>query len=172
MKVSGITADQKAIHPLLQVKGIQSADVDQMYIRVTLSGTPGIRVSRNSKNHALLRRWDQKENTDKSVELSEGAIKIVEYSDGDDNVNCWLPLEDGVYVQFQQEDCNYRSGDYWLIPARVIIGDVEWPESDGEYLPLPPRGVKHHYAPLAIIDENKTHDLRYKINALVEPAGS
>ena len=62
LKVSGITADQKAIHPLLQVKGIQSADVDQMYMRVTLSGTPEIRVSPtiSKKTHALLRRWDQR----------------------------------------------------------------------------------------------------------------
>ena len=179
LQVSGITADQNSVHPLLQVMGIQAADVDQMYIRVTLSDTPKIPVSPTSEKHALLRRWDQKEtnkeNTGKSIELIEGAIKIVEHTDHDDDVNYWLPLEDGVYVQFQQEGCNYRSGDYWLIPARVITGDVEWPESDGEYLPLPPRGVKHHYAPLAIIAYIKanvtTLDLRYKFNTLVTPAG-
>lgn len=78
----------------------------------------------------------------------------------------WLELEDGVQVQFalppdsDPPAAQFRTGDYWLIPARVATGDVEWPR---ETVPnatgaaataavaLPPDGVTHHYAPLARI---------------------
>jgi hypothetical protein len=78
----------------------------------------------------------------------------------------WLELEDGVQVQFalppdsDPPAAQFRTGDYWLIPARVATGDVEWPR---ETVPnatgaaatapvaLPPDGITHHYAPLARI---------------------
>ena len=40
----------------------------------------------------------------------------------------FIPLEDGVEVRFEAGE--YRSGDYWLIPARVATGDIEWPHAD------------------------------------------
>jgi len=41
-----------------------------------------------------------------------------------------LTLADGVQIQFQKSDPDgpaetYRTGDYWLIPARTATGDVE-----------------------------------------------
>ncbi len=67
----------------------------------------------------------------------------------------------------------YRTGDYWLIPARTIIGDVLWPQDlSGNPDPLPPHGVKHHYALLAVtffggIDVVKVlADLRYMVPPL------
>jgi hypothetical protein len=53
----------------------------------------------------------------------------------------------------------YRSGDYWLVPARTATGDVLWPRGvDQARLPLaqPPHGVEHHFAPLGVatIDGN------------------
>jgi hypothetical protein len=53
----------------------------------------------------------------------------------------------------------YRTGDYWLIPARTETGDVEWPQEDKtdqsnsqpRAKAMLPHGVEHHYAPLAII---------------------
>jgi hypothetical protein len=67
----------------------------------------------------------------------------------------WLSLEDGVQVQFQKAAAGgtnlYRTGDYWLIPARTATGDVEWPTGTSGALALPPNGVDHHYAPLAVI---------------------
>jgi hypothetical protein len=72
-----------------------------------------------------------------------------------------LPLEDGIEIQFPQAiagsaAAKYRHGDYWLIPARVATGNIEWPQvtdSKGEKSPasLPPHGVEHHYAPLAVL---------------------
>ncbi len=66
----------------------------------------------------------------------------------------------------------YRTGDYWLIPARTIIGDVLWPQDQhGDPEPLSPHGVKHHYAPLASISFNSGSvtvdaDLRYMLPPL------
>jgi hypothetical protein len=86
-----------------------------------------------------VRRWDQTENDD--VTLTQGAIAIT-----DDPKLGWIDLEDGVRVQFGAGD--YHSGDYWLIPARVATGDIEWPRTASGAVPLPPRGIQHHYAPL------------------------
>ena len=94
-----------------------------------------------------------------------GAIEIKEVP-GDDG---WLDLEDGIQIQFQpSDDLNtpnrYRTADYWLIPARVATGGVEWPQlrdakgklvlsakNQPQPVALPPHGVEHHYAPLATI---------------------
>jgi hypothetical protein len=57
----------------------------------------------------------------------------------------WIDLEDGVQIQFPA-DGDYRTGDYWLIPARVTTANVEWPQDDElNPQPLPPRGIEHHY---------------------------
>ena len=68
----------------------------------------------------------------------------------------WIELEDGVQIQFPRDANNlYRAGDYWLIPARVATGDVIWPKvrqgSKWVAKPVPPHGIDHHYAPLAVI---------------------
>lgn len=75
----------------------------------------------------------------------------------------WLTIEDGISVFFDAaampERHEYRTGDYWLIPARTAIGDILWPRTaDVQRLPLsqPPRGVEHHYAPLAIVTVGAT----------------
>jgi predicted flap endonuclease-1-like 5' DNA nuclease len=61
----------------------------------------------------------------------------------------WIDLEDGVQVYFEP-DGSYRTGDYWLVPARTATGNVLWPTNE-ENAPeaLPPHGIEHHYAPLA-----------------------
>jgi hypothetical protein len=62
----------------------------------------------------------------------------------------WIDLEDGVQVKF--EDGDYRTGDYWVIPARVVLGDVIWPRSPANVpVPAAPLGVEHHYARLALL---------------------
>jgi hypothetical protein len=96
---------------------------------------------------AKVRRWDQTENDD--ITLSDGAISIP-------TDTSWIDLEDGVRVQFDSSTSGkvqYRSGDYWLIPARVATGKIEWPPADAgtggsTAAFLPPRGIEHHYAPL------------------------
>ncbi|MET0357387.1 MAG: DUF6519 domain-containing protein [Cellvibrio sp.] len=78
------------------------------------------------------RRWD-------------GAEIIIEESR-------WLKLADGISIEFQPADegevIHYRTGDYWLIPARTATANIEWPTGAAK----PPFGVEHHYAPLALIN--------------------
>ncbi|MGH3796764.1 MAG: DUF6519 domain-containing protein [Pseudonocardiaceae bacterium] len=139
---------QKAAPALRQVVSIDPADR-----LVTLSGEatgdcgPGTRP----ELHPLLRRWDHRSPTtagDRKIEIvDDGALPIVEGS--------WIDLEDGVQVRFQssvaEESRTYRRGDYWLIPARTITGDVEWPNDHNGPVARKPHGVHYHYAPLAVI---------------------
>jgi hypothetical protein len=90
--------------------------------------------------HPYLRRWDQKAGVGK-----DGTIPIVAKADG------WIDLEDGIQVQFSGGTGTYRTGDYWMIPARTATGDVEWPGEPGNPQWAGPHGVKHYYAPLAVL---------------------
>jgi hypothetical protein len=126
--------------PLLQVQ-----KVDRFEMTVTLKKLSTEEYTLGT--HALLRRWDQK----KSV--SDKGVLNIEESNSDLDVD-WLELENGIKIQFYPNG-TYRTGDYWLIPARTASDDVEWPEEDnhGKLTPefLPPHGVMHYLAPLAII---------------------
>ena len=70
-----------------------------------------------------VRRWDQTANADVSL-TSDGTVLVTEKTA---SASDWIPLEDGVQVQFSPVGGNYRTGDYWLIPARVATGNIEWP---------------------------------------------
>ena len=93
-----------------------------------------------------LRRWDQIQTED--IVLSGGAVPITEKTETEPT---WIDLEDGIQVQFSGGG-EYRTGDYWLIPARVATGEIEWPV-DSSNLPAvqSAKGVVHHYAPLGYI---------------------
>jgi hypothetical protein len=88
-------------------------------------------------------------------------------------------LEEGIRIKFHApegaERGVYKTGDYWLIPARTATGDVEWPTRQvggkEEAIPLPPRGIAHHYAPLAIVQEGVPDptDLRLQFTPSAEP---
>lgn len=100
-----------------------------------------------------VRRWDQKQTED--IILIQGAVPVTEtpFSASPDKI-IWIDLEDGVQIRFA-EGGNYRRGDYWVFPARVATGNIEWPIEDkrGKASPklLAPRGVIHHYAPLGFV---------------------
>ena len=128
--------------PLLRIEKILIGSSEVM-----LSGLPTSNVGKDLKKHPYLRRWDQKAG---GIELqNDGSAAVKEGNCEKD----WLVLEDGVQIQFNSADPanHYRTGDYWLIPARTATGDVVWPQSDGEPKAMPPRGIEHHYAPLGII---------------------
>jgi hypothetical protein len=81
--------------------------------------------------HSKLRRWD-------------GTTGLA--------TNAWLGLEGGIEVQFSGG--TYKTGDYWLIPARTATGEIEWPPFETPNLnPIaqPPRGIQHHYCRLALL---------------------
>lgn len=133
--------------PLLQIKSI-----DLVTLQVTLSGSVGD-IGTDAKRHPYLRRWDHRAGNPSyggSAIAANGAVKLTL------GTETWHTLENGVQVQFGAG--TYRPGDYWLIPARTATGDVEWPTvkpnpQTTEPAALPPHGVKHYYAPLAIIAE-------------------
>ncbi len=98
------------------------------------SGANGV----NPEWHPKLRRWDQNGSTANASGVSAVAP--------------WLPLEDGVEVQFS--DSVFRAGDYWLIPARTATGEIEWPPfGNPNTAPIaqPPRGVGHRFCRLALL---------------------
>jgi hypothetical protein len=78
----------------------------------------------------LVRRWD-----------APGALPIT--------AGQWIDLEDGVQVQFTTGD--YRTGDYWLIPARSLTGDVDWPRDSKGPVSRPAQGINHAYGALALL---------------------
>jgi hypothetical protein len=145
---------QNRAEPLRQVEKI-----DPGRMQVTLRGQAVSAVGEDLSKHPLLRRWDHKQGDPKKggLELNDGAAVIRETGEG----KFWLALEDGVQVQFRKSEPpnHYRTGDYWLIPARTATGDVLWPRREGEPVAREPRGVRHHYAPLAIISFNRKGDL-------------
>ncbi len=129
--------------------------VDPVGLTVTLDEAPTTPVGGKAALRPYLRRWDQDEvlvtKAGLTIDSQDKAIDIVAGS--------WIDLEDGVQVQFSAG--TYRAGDYWMIPGRVITGNVEWPvDSSQNPLPLPPMGVQYHLAPLAIVEADGTVDVR------------
>jgi hypothetical protein len=134
----------------------------------------------------IVRGWDQRA-TD-AITLKQGAVPVGEGTTD----SAWIDLENGIQIRFLPgiagaPQRQYRTGDYWLIPARVATGGIEWPVEYGaddkpkldpatkKPIPLaqPPHGVEHGYAPLAITIFDSSNgkatvqlDLRRKIAAL------
>jgi hypothetical protein len=138
---------------------LQVEIIDHENLEVTLKNAPALELDEIHERHPYLRRWDHTSNAD------DGDIVVIE-SSGEDKEN-WILLEDGVEIQFLAVDESaeppvYKTGDYWIIPARTATGDVQWPkEQENETnSPMPkwltPHGVIHYYSPLAIamVDNN------------------
>lgn len=136
--------------------------LDRSRRQVILAGTVDPGIGTDPAKHPLLRRWEQKQGdpAEGGLTLAKNGAAILE----ERNDAMWLSLEDGVQIQFQSALAGrtnlYRTGDYWLIPARTATEDVEWPtetvtDSQGNSVtsPLakPPLGIRHHYAPLGVV---------------------
>jgi hypothetical protein len=152
----------RAARPLFKV-----AHVDRVDMRVTLTSLKGKdklpdlpTYSKNDGRNPLLRRWD-----------GYGRVK--------EDDEAWLTLENGIQIQFApsrggEAAPSYKRGDYWLIPARVATGDIEWPrETNSSPIWQPPLGIVHYYAPLAIIKSDGngstlSHDCRHKFDPLTK----
>lgn len=119
------------------------------------SGADALAWSGAAKNPTV-RRWDHFATEDTVLE-EDGSILITETPIGTaDAAATWMDLEDGIQIQFA-EGGEYRSGDYWLIPARVETGNIEWPEALSDppgslAAHVPPHGVIHYYAPLGFVN--------------------
>jgi hypothetical protein len=151
--------ERGAAEPLLQV-----AEVDVSGRRVRLTAEPGLDVGRLPSRHPYVRRWDHRAATTAgAAQLWDGALQIQE--------GTWVDLEDGVQVWFAAGG-TYKTGDYWVIPARTMTGDVEWPR-DPAGVPLlrAPDGIHYHYAPLAWIASQRVIplDVRQQFEPRAEP---
>ena len=97
------------------------------------------------KEGQKLRRWDQNNSADENgVPISSG----------------WVDVEGGIQIQFSSG--SYNAGDYWLIPARTVTANIEWP-LDGSNNPVAqaPQGIHTSFCKLAIIKvENKKLSLK------------
>ncbi|MGA9365524.1 MAG: DUF6519 domain-containing protein [Bacteroidota bacterium] len=127
LRVASVNADQR----MLEFKPTDALKV------LTTQFPDGVDPAR----HPKLRRW---EGTD-TLEAGK-----------------WLPLESGVQIQFDDPAAQYRTGEYWQIPARAATatapaGEIEWLRDDqGKPIPLPPRGIRHHYCRIGIVSVNGT----------------
>ncbi|HEU0003897.1 MAG TPA: DUF6519 domain-containing protein [Ktedonobacteraceae bacterium] len=90
----------------------------------------------------LIRRWDHSR-----ANAPENGTRSVEE-------NIWLDLEHGIQVCFSGSS-SYNVGDYWLLPARTLLNDVEWPCDVNGPLAQRARGIQHHYCPLALLHLRK-----------------
>lgn len=142
--------------PLFRVQSIK-VDARQVILKKPVGFAQAVpHPDASSTNHPLLRRWDG-EGTRGIVESSPAAARSFQ-------------LEDGVQVEFQQQAAAaYRRGDYWLIPARVILGDVIWPIENGAPKAMAPSGISRHFAPLASFN-GTFHDLRRRFAHLAPAA--
>lgn len=93
----------------------------------------------------IVRRWD-----------SPGAAAIPAAPSSGQTGPTWLLLEDSIEVAFSADaGAAYKTGDYWLIPARTATGVVAWPlDANGAPLAQPPRGVLHQYCALGALTLN------------------
>ncbi|MCX6317008.1 MAG: DUF6519 domain-containing protein [Bacteroidetes bacterium] len=99
-------------------------------------GTTGGVMPNWEKNKNLrIRRWDM---------VKDATAPGADRGEINQNKSAWIKLEDGVEVEFTNG--NFRSGDYWLIPARTNTGKIEWLPDTHQA----PRGVAHHFAKLAV----------------------
>jgi hypothetical protein len=136
------------VHPLLQVVDIDPADMT-----VTLNAAADGQIGTDPTKHPILRRW---------------ASDLI-----DIHLNQSIELADGVEVTFSRVPrpfAGFRPGDYWLIPTRTANGELLWPLDGNTPRAMPPNGIDHHYAPLAVAGIDIPRDLRRTFRHLALPA--
>lgn len=99
-------------------------------------------------HYVLVRRWDQagkqyREDGSVAVDVDNpaagGAIPVPP-------AGTRVFLENGILIEFHlPAGGRFRNGDYWSFAARSADGSLETLDR------APPRGIHHHYAPLAVI---------------------
>jgi hypothetical protein len=125
--------------------------IDLTGLRPTVDVVDFKLFTRNPK----VRRWDYVLPAKPNPAFTLGDDRAIQVKALPSPTNAWVPLEFGLEIQFDlnEEKAQYRTGDYWLIPARVLLPSphqIEWPrDATGNAMFLEPHGVQHHYAPLA-----------------------
>lgn len=105
-------------------------------------------VPQAAERHLRVRRWDQKGQVksaagsnldDLDQPLSTGAIRVPI------SLATAVVLENGVTVSFSSTGADFRPGDHWIFAARTADTSVE------KLVEVPPLGIHHHYARLAVV---------------------
>ena len=109
---------------------------------VTVADWYGVAPPDDFDTSAIVRRWES------------GPSTVTLPATPDD----WIALESGVQIQFR--DAGFRTGDYWLIPARTanlegvssapgLAGNVDWPQDQNGPAYQSAEGIWHAYADIA-----------------------
>ncbi len=103
------------------------------------AGGRALDINEYQRGARRVRRWSMPE--------ASGALPVPGGSE-----ETWLQLEQGLRIRFDFDaEREYRTGDYWLIPARATNRNIEWPcDESGEALPAP-TAMRHDYARLAFV---------------------
>lgn len=115
-------------------------------VRVDPAPDPKPAGASPAEQYNILRVWDHQ--PPKNGNLVEGGIPVPRLRKGSDAES--VPLEHGLYVRFLSGA--YRTGDYWLIPARAGLSRQPWEDTGGNSKEMEPQSVEHHFAPLAVIE--------------------
>lgn len=134
---------------------VEAVDPAEMTVRLGTIQAPESTVLADDRGVVMLRRWDHQQQ--EGVYLHEGAV-LVRGSSGDESY--WVKLEDGIEVAFPLTGHRFHTGDYWLIPARVATGSIDWPKDGKKWTALPPRGIFRHRAPLAVVSGGNVYNCR------------
>jgi len=125
---------------------VQVESVEGQTITVKAGSATGTLSFADFQGNPKIRRWDHNKG---SAPEPKNAVLTVEEGK-------WIDLEQGIQVWFEAGG-TYRTGDYWLIPARTAnadaqSGQIEWPQDESNNpLLQPPHGIQHHYCPLAVL---------------------
>jgi hypothetical protein len=97
-----------------------------------------------------IRRWENDDIT--NAYTPADSVEEINLASSDNAIpvtaGLWYELENNIQVKFEG-DKEYRTGDYWLIPARTLRPlELEGWEAG---TPRPPHGPEHHYCPLALL---------------------
>jgi Family of unknown function (DUF6519) len=142
-----LTDDVREFAGLPGVMGkIAPNGVDAQANEITLIGPLETKV--DSTKNARVRRWDQQAQVDPNT----GAIPI-----GATPTTTPFKLEYGIEVSFDLEaPGDWHVGDYWVFAARAgaEAGTIEELQAE------PPRGTRHHYCRLALLESGAPTDCR------------
>lgn len=129
---------------------------------IELSEAPSIEIATvddgvDRSLHPKVRRWDSSNETEIDPDQST-----------------WYTLEGGIELRF--DSGTYRTGDYWLVPARTTPkGMIEWPKDEAmQPIAQLRHGIEHHYCPLALVERKDgsfiqpVHDCRKEFVPLTE----
>jgi hypothetical protein len=113
--------------PMARVLSVNHA-TGEIHVDKGLASFPAVVAAR----HPRIRRWD-------IATAAEPLTRPV-------STGVAIPLEEGITVTFGPTNADtLHAGDYWVFAARTADGTIE------TLVNAPPRGILHHFAPLALV---------------------